>query len=319
MTRLLSVLLLGLLITGSQAQISKAPPATVASARRSLTKVHIIEKVRLYYATEGEHAVSAEDINGNGTPDQVEDVMTQTRVALQLWQSLGFADPLTTKRYQGTSWIDVHLISKDVLKSNGVTYDEIQRFQRAGDPEGTGSLCFNVATSVKASENLTPAHEVFHILQNSVCYFKNSWLTEGTARWSERALGEGGLTAGLMPSTWPPDDVTMTSSIFTSSYDTAKTYWGPLLNLHDKDGKLPKEKLPQSVIDARYVNGEPVLKDLDLTGWDLVREIFQALDDADEGVYQQRQLTRWSEKDQFSPENNAITHRIVQEVAARKR
>ncbi len=318
MTRLLSSLLLGLIITGSQAQTPKPPVATVASARRTLTKVHTVEKIRIYYTTEGEHAVSSEDINRNGTPDQVEDIMTQTLAALQLWTSLGFADPFTTKRYKGTSWLDIHLISKEVLKSNGVTYDEIQSFKRSGDPEGTGSLCFNVATSVKAPANLTPAHEVFHILQNSVCYFKNRWFTEGTARWSERALGQGGLPTGLMPTSWPPNEAAM-SSIFASAYDTATTYWAPLLAQHDKVGKLPKQNLPPSLLDARYVNGEPVRKDLDLTGWELIRDILHALDEADEGVYQQRQLTRWSEKDQFSPENDATIHRIVQEVAARKR
>ncbi|MES2596200.1 MAG: hypothetical protein V4662_12730 [Verrucomicrobiota bacterium] len=318
MTRLLSLLLLSLLITGSPAQISKAPVATVASARRSLTKAHVVEKIRIYYTTEGEHAVISEDINGNGIPDQVEDIMTQTVAALQLWTNLGFADPFTTKRYLGTSWLDIHLISKDVLKSNGVTYDEIQSFKRAGDPEGTGSLCFNVATSVKAPANLTPAHEVFHILQNSVCYFKNRWFTEGTARWSERALGQGGLPTGLVPALWPPNEATM-PSIFTAAYDTATTYWAPLLAQRDKVGKLPKEKLPASLLDARYVNGEPVLKDLDLTGWELIHDVLHALDEADEGVYQQRQLTRWSEKDQFSPENDATIHRIVREEAARRR
>ncbi len=319
MTRLFSALLFGLLLTTAQGQTSKAPVPTVASARRSLTSVHVVEPIRVHYAVEGEHAVSTDDIDDNGLPDQVEDVMTQTRAALQLWMSLGFADPLTTERYRGSSWIDIHLISKSVLKSNGVAYDEIQYFKVPGDAEGTGSLSFQVATSVHASENLTPAHEVFHLLQNSICYFKNRWLTEGTARWSESALGEGGMTPGLLPGLWPPDEARMASSIFTSSYDTSKSYWGPLLVQHGKTDKLPEERLPGFVLEARYVNGKPVLKDLDLTGWELILEIFQALDAADDEIYRQRQLSRWSEKEQFSPENDTIIHRIVQEVVARKK
>jgi len=49
-----------------------------------------------------------------------------------------------------------------------VTFDEIQHYHRPGDPEGTGSLGFSVATSVHAPANLTPAHEMFHIFK-TVC------------------------------------------------------------------------------------------------------------------------------------------------------
>lgn len=187
MRRRSAVLALPLLLALDSAPAVDAPgakPLSHAALRRSFQHVLTKDRIRVFYATEGEHAVVADDLNQNAIPDQAEDVLIQTLAAWRLWTLLGFADPLTTPRYQGSRWLDIHLLSRKTLGSNGVAYDEIQRFGRDGDPPGAGSLCFDVATSVKAPANLTPAHELFHILQNSVCFLKNRWLTEGTARWS---------------------------------------------------------------------------------------------------------------------------------------
>lgn len=286
--------------------------------RRSLPHRIVQDRIRVFYSTEGPHAVAQVDADKSGHPDQVDDVLTQTRAAWLLWTSLGFADPLTTKRFSEASWLDVHLISKATLQSNGLAYDEIQRFSREGDPPGTGSLCFDVATSIQASANLTPAHELFHILQNSVCYFKNRWFTEGTARWSEKALGTGGLPDGLKPERWPPDDNAL-EAIFTQDYQTSASYWAPLLTMMDSSGTIPADRIPELVLKARYVNGQPVLKDHRLTGWVFIRDLFKALDAADDTVRQQRGLMRWSEAEQFSPANNAIIHRTVKQAVAAQR
>ena len=141
------------------------------------------------------HTVETADSNGNGIPDQVEDIMTQTLAARMVSvEVLGFPDPFGTERFRPASYLDIHLRNKDVLKTNGVAFDELQSFDRSGDPDGTRSLCFNVATSVKAPANLTPAHEFFHLIQHGVTFFKDRWFTEGTARapsarevWGRRA------------------------------------------------------------------------------------------------------------------------------------
>lgn len=321
MRRRSAVLALPLLLALDSAPAVDAPgtkPLSHAALRRSLPHVLTKERIRVFYATEGEHAVTADDLNQNDIPDQAEDVLIQTRAAWRLWASLGFADPLTTPRYQGSRWLDVHLLSRKTLGSNGVAYDEIQRFGREGEPKGAGSLCFDVATSVKAPANLTPAHELFHILQNSVCFLKNRWFTEGTARWSEAALGRGGLPAGLKPAAWPPADDAL-QDVFAGAYDTARSYWGPLLALEDPGGRLPEERLPQDLKEARYINGERVPKDFDLTGWQFIGELLQALDAADDLIQRERGLGRWPEAEQFSPANNAVIHRVVTEVVARRR
>lgn len=304
------------LLLGSSCLAADArPPSPFIALRSALPQAKVRESLRVFYTTTGPHAIEATDANKNGVPDQAEDVATQTMAALQLWTSLGFPDPLTTERYRGVKWIDVHLLSKETLHgNNGVTYDEIQRFGRASDPPDTGSLCFDVATSLKAPLNLTPAHEVFHLIQNSITFFKNRWFTEGTARWSERGLGEGALSKGLKVATWPPDADAM-KKVFASAYETSVLYWEPLFQRMDQSGKLPKEKLPPSLLEARYVNGDPVLKDLVLTGWAFMREVLLALDHADDEVFKERKLDRWPEAEQNSAANHAIIHRVVLDLA----
>ena len=101
-------------------------------------KVHQAGDVRIHYDVRGEHAVDLADANGNGVPDQVEDVLTQVLAARMVFvEVLGFPEPMKTERFRAASFIDIHLRSRDVLKMNGVAYDELQRYKKPGDPEGT--------------------------------------------------------------------------------------------------------------------------------------------------------------------------------------
>lgn len=295
---------------------SQEKPVAVPFAKLRGAMVHQVTlgKLRVFYDTSGPHAVSAEDVNGNGVPDQPEDVAVQAWTALRLWTALGYPDPLQSPRYAGVAWIDVHLLSKELLGSNGVAYDELQRFARPEDAAGTTSLCFDVATLVKAPVNLTPAHEMFHLIQNGATFFKNRWFTEGTARWSERGLGTGGLSTGLRSTQWPPADEVL-PRVFAGAYETALSYWEPLLMRVDSQGRLPDATLPGEVTDARYANGEPVLKDLDLTGAAFIAVLLKKLDEVDDIVHRERKLGRWPETEQKSPANDAVIHRCVMETA----
>lgn len=292
--------------------------AQVAKARASLDRVHVLGNLRVFYTTTGPHAVDKADANANGIPDQVEDIATQAQAARLLFiEGLGFPDPFLGERFRSAKFLDVHLISKEVLKSNGVAYDEIQRFNKAGDPPGTGSLCFNVATSVLAPRNLTPAHEFFHIIQNGACFFKNAWYTEGTARWSEKALGLGGSGAGLQGRWPPPPDFWKQAD--SLSYNAAAQFWDPLARHTDPQGDLPADRVPQAVKEMKYVNGEPVLKDLKLHGWEAIRDILRGLGAADAQAARERQLDRWSEQEQRSPENTPHIRKVIEDVITGQR
>ena len=123
-------------------------------------QVRQVDDIRIFYKTGGRHAVDAGDVNADGVPDQVEDVMTHVQAARRMFvEVLGFPEPLQTERFSEARFIDIHSRHKDVLKRNGVAYDELQRFNKPGDPPGTRRIALTVATSVKAPANLTPAHE----------------------------------------------------------------------------------------------------------------------------------------------------------------
>lgn len=276
-------------------------------------RVHQVGRLRIFYALEGRHAVDPTDANGNGTPDQVEDIATQTLAARELWvEVLGFPDPFASERYREAAFLDVHLRDRDSLRANGVAYDELQSYRKPGDPPGTRSLGFSVATSVKASENLTTAHEYFHLIQNGATFFKNRWFTEGTARWSEAGLGAGAVSRGLKAATWPPASPLKLDDL---AYETAGLYWEPLLLRVDTKRRLPE--LPASLKERRYVNGQPVLRDPDLAGWAFVRDLLAELGHADDLAFQARALTRWSEDEQKSPANTPFLEDAARAVARR--
>lgn len=276
-----------------------------------------VEKARIHYHTEGQHAVDAADSNENGIPDQVEDIMTQTLAARMMFvEVLGFPDPLATERFKTASFLDIHLRHKDVLKTNGVAYDELQRFNKPGDPKGTLSICFNVATSVKAPANLTPAHEFFHLIQHGVTFFKNRWFTEGTARWSERALGAGGLGPARILPAWPLPEARM-AEVSAMAYEASEHFWNPLAARLDKRGTLPETPALEKLRAMRYTDGSPVLKDEELAGWQFIREVLLELGRVDDEAFRELGYDRWSEENQRSPRNDAFIFRAVMAVAGR--
>lgn len=297
--------------------------APVASAQYSVAmqpklRLHQSGKIRVFYYKQGQHAVYPLDLNRNDVPDQVEDLLTQTLAAQTLFVDvLRFPDPFSTERFQEASYLDIHMRHKDVLKRKGVAYDELQSFKRQKDPEGTQSLCFNVATSVRPSVEFTPTHEFFHIVQNSVTYFKNPWYTEGTARWSERALGVGGLGPVKFAGAWPPSEE-KEAKLFSMKYEASEQFWNPLLaRIETEGGALPDTPALKRLAAMTYVDGTRVLKDKQLKGWKFIRDVLMALGEVDDVAFKELGYDRWSEENQRSPQNDAYILRTVLAVARR--
>lgn len=296
---------------------ASADQAQVSVANEPKLRVRESGRIRVFYYTEGYHAVDPTDLNRNGIPDQVEDLLTQTLAAQTLFVDvLRFPDPFSTERFHRASFLDIHLRHKDVLKKRrGEAYDELQAFKRRKDPEGTLCLCFNVATSVSPPKELTPTHEFFHIIQNSVTYFKNRWYTEGTARWAERAMGKGALGPVRLSGTWPATEE-RASRLFAMAYDASEQFWNPLLAGMDGCGEtLPDSPAMKGLLAMTYVDGTKVLRDKQLKGWKFIREVLVALGEADDVAFSELGYDRWSEENQRSPRNDAYIFRTVMTVA----
>ncbi len=268
-------------------------------------------EIRVFYQAEGEHAVEREDQNQNGLPDQVENVLTQTVAAQLLFvEVLGFPDPFQQKRFRTASFLDIHIRHKSRLKSNGLAFDELQRFNKPGDPKGTVSIAFSVASSVKAESNLTPAHEFFHLIQYSTTYFKNNWFAEGTARWSEYGLGVGALGPVQKLVSWPlSEDQSM--SLFKMSYASADHFWNPLAAKIDAKGLIPESSGLKRLQSMTYTDGSSVLKDMRFTGWAFIRDVIVELGKIDAVAFRELEYNKWSEENQFSPKNNAYILRVI--------
>lgn len=275
-----------------------------------------VDDIRIFYETSGQNAVDVADVNANGVPDQVEDVMTQVRAARRMFvEVLGFPEPLQTKRFSEARFIDIHFRHKDVLKMNGVAYDELQRFNKPGDPPGTRSIAFTVATSVKAPANLTPAHEFFHLIQYGTTYFKNRWFLEGTARWSERALGAGGLGNSRVLSHWPFSDE-QKKAVTAMAYEASDHLWNPLAARLDKTGVIPDSAALKQLQAMTYTDGTLAVKDLRLTGWALIRDVIVELGKIDDQAFRELGYERWSEENQRSPGNDAYLFRAIEKIAS---
>lgn len=175
-----------------------------------------------------------------------------------------------------------------------------------------------MATSVKAPANLTPAHEFFHLIQYSTTYFKNRWFLEGTARWSERALGAGSLGTARVLSTWPLSDE-QKKAVTGMDYEASDHLWNPLAARSDKDGVMPESAALKELQAMVYTDGRPVLKDLRLTGWAFIRDLIVELGRIDDEAFRELGYDRWSEDNQRSPKNDAYLFRTIEKVMARQR
>ena len=150
--------------------------------------------------------------------------------------------PLNSPRYrEEAKFIDVNvgslplstIFNPEKVKGNGSAGDAVVNYHRGfDDPSGgVGVLTIDISKRL-STENLSPAHELFHLFQYGYTAFKNAWFLEGTARWIESAFRKGGGTPEMLPLT--PEDQT---KLFTMSYN-AGGFWNKLARPDDSQGKL---------------------------------------------------------------------------------
>lgn len=270
--------------------------------------------VHILFEREGKNAVSLDDMDGNDIPDQVEDIAKQISATYFLYcQILDFPDPILSSRYSGVKYIEVNIKHRDTLGGfNGIAYDEIINYGGADKIKGDKAIRIDISSSIFATTNHTPAHEMFHLIQNGITYFKNRWYTEGMARWSENALKKGGLGAiGSFPQSkysekWKRD-------LFKKTYSAEKQFWNIIARLDDKTGLLP-DLIDPDLEQLRYSDGSRVLNDKALTGAGLMREILIELGKIDDVVFHELNYITWNEINQFSTDNNEYIYYAVQRV-----
>lgn len=287
-----------------------------------LTEHYVLDTIRVFYAIDGKSAVPVADTDSSGVPDHVEDVAKQVWAAHRLFcDVLEFPNPLKSERHTGVTCIEVSIRDRSEIGDvNGVAFEQSQRARRI--PEGKPddrTIVIAVARNVVASRNLTPAHELFHLIQYGATFFKKGWFLEGQARWSEHALGESGL-GEVKYSTrgpWPQQPMNL-AALFAMGYDAEFALWNPIAMATDPKGVLPQTPLLKELGTLRYSDGSPVLEDPYLTGADVMREILVELGNMDDVAFKELGYDEWSEDNQKSPKNDSYIYQSIMDVFRRR-
>jgi hypothetical protein len=258
--------------------------------RGALTEMHSMGEFRIFYSLSGQDALpNSADANVNGAPDYVERVASELAAARDLYdRQLQLVHPLKSPRYNDQAeFIDVHLLSFPLTSSgakHGIAYDELSSFDRARERgRKTKVLVMDLSNDLPA-RNPTPAHELFHLYQNGYTLFKNRWFTEGTARWAESLDKKASAGAGQLPSS--PSEV---NDLFRKTYQAA-SFWTAVVNRMDPAGG----------------------------GRAFIRPFFEQLGRMDDaaGAKTGQGVTKWTEKQQMSPANDAYIWKALQDTLA---
>ena len=287
-------------------------------ASRPLPKYHVRGPIRVFFATEGDLAVTPTDLDANGIPDRVEDVAKQIWAAHYLFCSvLDFPDPLNSERYGGVNCIEAYV--RPLEKGNGVAFENAQRARqiREGTPADR-ALVMRIGAHVAPSKNVTPAHELFHLIQYSSTYFKGRWYLEGMARWSEHALAADavGRLKYDARGPWPqrPENL---PQLFQMSYDAEFVLWNPIAVRSDPRGSLSTDSITTELTDMRHSDGQPVLHDPELKGAEVMRDILRELSRVDDIAFKRLGYQDWSEDNQRSPKNDPFIYQAIMDVLRR--
>jgi hypothetical protein len=177
----------------------------------------------------------------------------------------------------------------------------------------------SIGTHVNAIKNITPAHETFHLIQYGITYFKKKWYLEGMARWSEHALSADGLgEVKYSPrGPWPQEPENL-KQLFAISYDSEFVLWNPIAKKADSKGRITVKPIDKELTQLRYSDGSPVLRDLELTGSEIMREILIDLGKMDDVAFKELGYQSWSEENQQSPQNDPYIYQAIMDVLRRR-
>ena len=272
---------------------------------------------RIIYCTRGEHAVPETDLNHNGIPDFVEDAALQFVVAHHLFCNLmGFPDPLKSARYKDVSFIDVFVNSRKRVGSNGRTFQMPEHAHPPALPQDR-ALRVRIARDLPIQRNVTPAHEYFHLIQNGATQLTNAWFHEGMAVWAHDAM----MDIPPKEATWAQVEKYLydpkgMEELYASSYKAGELLWIPLALLCP-DGE---EHLPASdpLLQSRYVDGTPVLKDFILRGAPVMRSLLRAFGTVADRVFRDNAYTEWSYENRASARNYPYLIQAIRDVTERQ-
>lgn len=223
---------------------------------------------------------------------RLDDLNMQLDAADVLYREvLGLTPPLLMPRYQRANFMMV-ILRADQTRG-GQAYDEVVRSPAVTDCH----IRMALGGQVNAAKNLTPAHELFHLYQNAHMMFKQGWVHEGLARWSESLLRGGAPVGHPLPANAEALDVVM-----QDSYGAA-TFWQRLFYLLDPQGD---SAIPEALREMRYHDGSQVVAVSKYHGSAFLPLLFSSLNEAGARLSHQEQwpVYGWAEAEQHNLRHN---------------
>lgn len=294
--------------------------STASAQKQAVLKEHyVLGQIRVFYTKVGKDAVPPTDVDRTGVPDRVEDIAKQVWAAHQLFCNvLKFPDPFKSERYRGVTCIQVSL--RDLGGGNGLAFTSSQRARRIPEGKPTDrAIVMSVNSRLNPMRNITPAHEMFHLVQYGATYFKNGWFLEGMARWAEHALAREGLGKIKYSPNGPwPQGRRYFQLLTKMRYDAEHVLWNPIVSRTGGSALLTARLLGRRLASLRYSDGSPVLRDRTLQGAAIMREIVIELGKLDDVAFRNLKYERWTEKHQRAAENDPYIYKAVMDVLRRR-
>lgn len=278
-----------------------------------------LDRIRVFYDRAGQHAVLSADSDKNGIPDQVEDIATQIWATYQYFcKALNFPDPFNSSRYKNLSFIEVSLLNRKLLKgSNGLAFDELMDSRGRDDKLGDKAIRINLSSDIEPTTNLTPSHEMFHLIQNGATYFKNSWFTEGMARWSETGLSNAvRANQDHTFDAFLQDEEANKKRLFKQSYAAAQSFWYQIAALDKGNNLVAEKEVIEQLRLLRYKQGLPVLHSGQIEGTGIMRSILNELNIQSDIAFRKLNYQKWSEQNQRSEKNNEYIFQAVKKTVS---
>lgn len=277
-------------VSGSQPQLSQLDRWATAG------------DFRVLYAAQGEHAPKRmQDKDLNGTPDYVDDILTQLLAAQHVFENVwGLLSPLKQPRYAGSAgYIDVPVLA--MQGKTGTAYSGVRAYRLAIDGEEKRcNLRIDVSNEL-VPHTLTPVHELFHLYQYGYTQIKVRWYLEGMARWSESAIAKRQSPLKRLPSS--PEAL---ETMMKSSY-TASDFWRRLGELLDSDSHM---LLSADFQHRNYTDGRPIFQDHVFQGGRLIKSTLLKLQAVERAAATRLGWSQnaWREEQKFSP---LLNHEVM--------
>ncbi|MCR4532673.1 peptidase MA family protein [Acinetobacter venetianus] len=259
--------------------------------------------LRIFYTKSGENALQFPvDKNKNKVPDYIENIAIQANSIRQAWTLLGYQDPLKSPRYkERVQYIDIQI---QQLNGLGLAFDEPHRHVNNPLKQNACALVILISNNIPnlTGNSSVVAHELFHLYTYGYTMFKQPWLTESLAAWSEGIIRKGKIGA-YGQRKLPENEEDFNQYILQRTYKTSQL-WNRLTILIDtSNGEL---HLPSPLLEMKYTDGQSVFQDPYLKGTHFIKKFLENLSKQDQQIAHLNNwdLYHWKEGDQKSEKFN---------------